>query len=537
MLREKAYQELVSNAPYDIIVIGGGATGAGIVLDAASRGLKAALIEKNDFAEGTSGRSTKLVHGGVRYLELAVKHFDKVQYNLVKDALFERGILLKNAPHLVKKLTLVTPLYKWYELPYIYAGLTFYDILAGVKGLGRSRLLSKKNVLSRFSVVHEKGLKGGVLYYDGHFNDARTNISIALTAVKYGAYILNHTAAVSLLKESGKVKGVVVKDKFTGKEQELPATCVVNATGPFIDGVRRMDNPDIKPMIQVSSGIHIVLDKKFILNDTGLMIPKTEDGRVLFILPWEGRCLVGTTDEAAQVNEHPLAKEKDVDYLLRHINKYFDIAIKKEDIKAVWSGLRPLVSDPKAADTARLARDHVLEISDSGLFSIAGGKWTTYRKMALDVVDNAVKKFDLKTERGCITDKIFLYGGDNYDKNGAGKLVKDFNLDINIAEHLNNDYGDKSQYVAKIASEGYGDLLAEGFPYIEAEVIYAVRHEYAMRAIDFLARRVPLALLDQFAAEKAAHRTVELMGQELNLNEAEIKAEIEDVTERLNVSI
>ncbi|MDX2494517.1 MAG: FAD-dependent oxidoreductase, partial [Desulfuromusa sp.] len=407
MGRQQNLEKLKDDSLFDLIIIGGGATGCGVALDAATRGLKVALIEKNDFSEGTSSRSTKLVHGGVRYLEMAVKTLDRVQYNLVKDGLHERGLLLKNARHLSNRISFVTPLYKWFDVPYVFAGLKFYDILSGKQNIGHSRLLSRKEALRRFPGLKSEGLKAGVLYYDGQFHDARMALSLALTAEQKGATIANHVAVTGLLKDAGKISGVKLTDSLNGDTWEVKARGVVNATGPFVDQIRLMDNPEVSKIITSSTGIHIILDKRFAPPDTGLMIPETEDGRVLFVLPWEGHALVGTTDEPAEVTEHPQPLEAEIDYLLRHVTRYFNLQVSKADVKAVWSGLRPLVSDPKAADTAKLARDHVIEDSDAGLLTIAGGKWTTYRKMALDTVDHALKLFHLAAPKPtCQTEQL-----------------------------------------------------------------------------------------------------------------------------------
>ncbi len=537
MKRTEILKKLKVEKPFDLLVIGGGATGCGIALDAASRGLEVALVEKNDFAEGTSGRSTKLLHGGVRYLEMAVKHLDRSQYHLVRDALKERGILLRLAPHLCHRLPLVTPLYKWHMVPYIFAGLKIYDILAGSMGIGHSRLLSRSRSLERFPMLHAQGLKASVLYYDGQFNDARMAISIALTAAQHGATVANHVGVTGLIKENSRTSGVSVTDSITGESWPVYARVVVNATGPFTDNMRQMDDPEARPMLKASSGIHILLDKRFTPPDTGLLIPKTEDGRVLFVLPWEGHALVGTTDEPAEITEHPRPSREDVAYLLRHLNRYFDIHVSESDIKAAWSGLRPLIFDPKASDTARLTRDHVIEQSPSGLVTIAGGKWTTYRKMAQDTVDHVVQSFDLKQAGKCSTDRIYLTGGANYDPGGAKKLTEEYGFDPSVAMHLNGAYGDRAVAVAEIAKEGYSSRLAEGHPYLEAEVVYAARYELAQHAIDVLARRIPLALLDTAATDQAAGRVVELMSQELKWDSDRSGKEAQMVQDRLCVAI
>jgi glycerol-3-phosphate dehydrogenase len=535
MSREQHLQPLKDGRTFDLIVIGGGATGCGVALDAATRGLKVALIEKNDFSEGTSSRSTKLVHGGVRYLEMAIKRLDRVQYNLVKDGLRERGILLKNARHLSNRLPLITPLYKWLDVPYVFSGLKLYDLLSGKQNIGHSRLLSRKEALRRFPRLKAEGLKAGVLYYDGQFNDARMALSLALTAEHYGASIVNHVAVVGLLKKNGRINGVEVFDSLSGDSWQLQAKGVINAAGPFADKIRMMDNPAASKILSASTGIHLVLDKRFAPPDTGLMIPETEDGRVLFVLPWEGHALIGTTDEPATINEHPRPLESEMDYLLRHVTQYFNLKVKKTDIKAVWSGLRPLVSDPKAVDTAKLARDHVIEDSASGLLTIAGGKWTTYRKMALDTVDHAIKRFSLSALKpDCQTERLPILGSANYDEKGDIKLREKYGFDEKVASYLNRTYGDQAEFIAELAVAGYGARLVESHPVIEAEVLYAARHELAERVIDVLARRMPLAMLDTEAAKLAAPRVMEIMSEELGWDQGRREQEILLLEERLS---
>ena len=526
MGRLECLQRIKDGSVFDLIVIGGGATGCGVALDAATRGLKVALIEKNDFSEGTSSRSTKLAHGGVRYLEMAVKKLDRVQYNLVKDGLRERYILLKNAPHLSNRLPLVTPLYRWIDVPYVFSGLKLYDILSGKRNIGHSRLLSRKEALRRFPTLKADGLKAGVLYYDGQFHDARMALSLALTAEQHGATIVNHVAVTGLIKEAGKIAGAKLTDSLSGETWQLRAKGVINATGPFADQVRLMDNPEASKILSVSTGIHIVLDKRFAPPDTGLMIPETEDGRVLFVLPWENYALVGTTDEPAEITEHPQPLEEEIDYLLRHVTSYFNLQVEKSDIKAVWSGLRPLVSDPKATGTAKLARDHVIEESENGLLTIAGGKWTTYRKMALDTVDRALKQFNLTAQKPvCQTEQLPIIGGADYDEKGDLELSKKYGLATDVASHLNKTYGDQAMKVAELAKERYSAQLVGNHPILEAEVLYAIRHEMAERVIDVLARRMSLALLDTEAARQAAPRVMQIMTEELGWDQQRCEAE------------
>ncbi|NOQ42491.1 MAG: FAD-dependent oxidoreductase [Desulfuromusa sp.] len=538
MGRQNNLQKLKDGGTFDLLIIGGGATGCGVALDAATRGLKVALIEKNDFSEGTSSRSTKLVHGGVRYLEMAVKTLDRVQYNLVKDGLHERGLLLKNARHLSNRIAFVTPLYKWFDVPYVFAGLKFYDILSGKQNIGHSRLLSRKEALRRFPGLKSEGLKAGVLYYDGQFHDARMALSLALTAEQKGAVITNHVAVSGLLKENGKISGAELTDSLSGETWQLKARGVINATGPFVDQIRMMDNQDAPNIITTSTGIHIILDKRFAPPDTGLMIPETEDGRVLFVLPWENHALVGTTDEPAEVTEHPQPLDQEIDYLLRHVTRYFNLQVDRSDVKAVWSGLRPLVSDPKAADTAKLARDHVIEDSSDGLLTIAGGKWTTYRKMALDTVDHALKLFNLAAPKPtCQTEQLPILGSADYNEKGDLELTNKYGFDPDIATYLNRTYGDQAEKVAELTLKGYAARLVENHPVLEAEVLYAARHELAERVIDVLARRLPLALLDTEAAKQAASRVQEIMAKELGWDQQRCDTETEWTEQRWNKAL
>lgn len=536
-LREQSLQSLKRGDVYDLLVIGGGATGCGIALDAASRGLKAALVERNDFAEGTSGRSTKLLHGGVRYLESAIKHLDPVQYHLVRDGLRERGVLLKIAPHLCHRIPLVTPLYSWFEVPYVFAGLKLYDLLSGSMNIGHSRLLSRSDALQSFPMLRSRGLKAGVSYFDGQFNDARMAVTLAMTAARLGATVINHVGVTSLVKEKDRVCGGIVVDNLSGDEWEVRARVVINATGPFTDAVRRLDSPDAKPMMKVSSGTHLVLDERFSPPNTGLLIPKTEDGRVLFILPWEGQTLVGTTDEPATVSEHPRPMAEEINYLVHYIGKYFDLQFSRNDIKAAWSGLRPLVQDPKKTDTAKLSRDHVLEKSQSNLITITGGKWTTYRKMACDTVDYAVKAFQLPQKNSCRTAEIPLNGGTDFNPDGGSLIVKEFGMERQAAGHLNRAYGDRAAEVAAFAAEGYGQPLASGYPFLDAEVVWGVRYEMAARPMDILARRTPLALLDTEEARKAVGRVIQIMARELGWDPERCSKEEKTAQERLTSAL
>lgn len=522
---------------FDVLVIGGGATGTGVALDAASRGLSVALVERDDFASGTSSRSTKLIHGGVRYLELAVKHFDRSQFNLVRDALKERAVLLRIAPHLAHPIPLVTPLYNWLEVPYYLTGLKLYDWLAGRANLHPSRFVDAKEALQRFPMLKAEGLRGGVVYYDGQFDDARMNVSLALTAARHGAVVANHVEVEDLLKnDDGSVAGALMRDRYgDGGSFAVRARAVINATGPFTDLIRHLDDAEAVPMLTASSGVHIVLDARFSPPGTGLLIPQTEDGRVLFLLPWLGHTLVGTTDHPAPIEPHPHATEDDVEYLLRHIHRYFSMPVTRADVLASWSGLRPLVSDPSAADTAKLSRDHVVNVSASGLVSIAGGKWTTYRRMAVDAVNEAIRVAGLTDAEPSRTETLPVVGADEFSAQGAGSLQERFALEADVASHLNQAYGDLAPVVAALAVDGFGRRLAPTHAYLEAEVVYAARHEYACSTRDVLWRRTRLAMLDEDGAANAIARTSEILAQELGWTAEQAAADRQTAEKYLGV--
>lgn len=532
-LREDMFKRLKGKF-FDLLVIGGGATGAGIALDASSRGLKVALVEKNDFSSGSSGKSTKLIHGGVRYLEKAVLHLDKVQYSLVKDALKERYFILKNASYLGNRLSLVTPLYKYHEIPYIYFGLFLYDLLSGKKSIGRSKLLSKKNVENLCKYVNKDNLKAAVEYFDGQFFDTRLNIAIIKTALNFGLICCNYLIVKNLLKKDGLICGATVEDIFTQQSFNIFAKSVVNATGPYVDSIRRLDDKNVEDMVTVSSGIHIVIDKKYTENNRGLMIPKTEDKRVLFILPWNDHTLVGTTDEKAVVEDHPIPKKSDIDYLLRHVNKYFEMSITENDIKSKWSGLRPLVKDLTKDNTSNIVRDHVIEISESGLFTITGGKWTTYRKMAQDIVDKLITYFNFKAS-GCITQNLLIDGATKGHFSFTD-LAERYGVDTKNANRLYRLYGTNSKKILDRIKDN-NKLVKPDHPFFQEEINYIIEEELAQRASDILARRLTLALVDIEAARDISKDILEIMRKKLAWDDKRFEIESKEIEDRLNTAL
>ncbi|KAG8694925.1 mitochondrial glycerol-3-phosphate dehydrogenase [Ceratobasidium sp. 394] len=536
------------NDEYDLLVIGGGATGAGVAVDAATRGLKVALIERDDFSSGTSSKSTKLVHGGVRYLQKAVFELDYEQYKLVREALHERRVFLHTAPYLSHSLPIMLPLYKYWQVPYYYAGCKMYDILAGSQNMESSYLMSSGKAIEAFPMLKKEGLVGAVVYYDGQHNDSRMNVALLMTAVLHGAVAANHVSLTALKKDSsGKIIGGSVKDELTGKEWDVKAKGVINATGPFTDAILQMDAAsapgaasdaaaNLKPIVSPSSGVHVTLPNYYSPRKMGLLDPSTSDGRVLFFLPWQGNTIAGTTDSPSTVEAEPKPKEEDIRWILEEVRRYLspDIKVRRGDVLSAWSGIRPLVRDPAAKSTEGLVRNHMINVSDSGLVTIAGGKWTTYRAMAEETVDCAVKTFGLGAKAGpCVTERVRLVGSDYWSKNMFIGLIQRYGLETDVAKHLSDNYGDRAFAVCELAEPTgmnwplHGKRLAPAYPFIEAEIRYAVHHEYAQTATDFLARRSRLAFLNAQAALDALPRVVEIMGAELGWDVKRRKQEIE----------
>ena len=506
------------NTSNDIIIIGGGATGAGIALDAALRGLSVTLFEQNDFGEGTSSRSTKLVHGGVRYLEAAVKHFDLEQWRLVREGLRERRSFLDNARHLAHPVKLITPLYHWYELPYVYAGLFLYDRISGRASLGRSRLLRAATALKRNRAINPDGLKGAVSYFDGAFNDARMVIALLQSAEEAGARVYNHHAVTRLLKDAtGNITGVEVHDTLTDTTSRHHTTAVINATGPFTDTIRRMDDPECSPLVETSSGIHIVLPGRFLPAPTGLMIPKTSDGRLLFVLPWQGHCLVGTTDHPASLSEHPEVTDAEIDFLLDHLNRYFAMEATRDDVLTAFSGLRPLITSESQHSTATLVRESEYCFSSSGLLTVAGGKWTSYRAMAEKTVDLLIKNHpELNPPHTCTTLHHKVVGS-REPREAVLRTLADHPQLAPLAEYLYSHYGDQAERITGYAGTK-ADLqpLLPGTSVTRAEIRYTIHHEYVRKPLDFLVRRSGWGLTDRKRAQALLPDVLQIMSEELS---------------------
>ena len=479
---------------WDVLVVGGGATGLGAAVDAAARGYAALLLERDDFAKGTSSRSTKLIHGGVRYLKQG-------HIGLVREALHERGILRRTAPHLVRDLGFVVPAYDWWEGPFYGIGFKLYDALAGELGLGPSRLLSVGETLERIPTVAREGLRGGVIYHDAQFDDARLAVTLVLTLLDLGGTPVNYMEVTDLLKTGGRVAGVRARDALTGEDIELRARTVINATGVFCDRLRRRDRPDAAPLVTASQGIHLVLPRRFLPGDSAIMVPHTEDGRVLFAVPWQDRVLLGTTDTPVpEPDPEPAPFPEEIAFLLRHAARYLAHAPEPEDVLCAFAGLRPLFNAAPGASTAALSREHAIEVAESGLVTITGGKWTTYRRMGQDVIDRA-----LGTERASATEELRLHGWTDGD--GAPGLA---------------EYGTDAAQVLALAKEdpSLAAPLHPRLPYRRAQVVWAARREMAMTVEDVLARRTRALLLDARASADAAPAVADLLARELGRDDA-----------------
>ncbi len=493
---------------FDIIIVGGGATGVGAAVDAASRGHSVLLLEGVDFGKGTSSRSTKLVHGGVRYLQ-------KGDIPLVMDALKERGIMRQNAPHLVSDLAFVVPNYTWWEAPFYGIGMKVYDALAGRYGFGKSSLLSSEETIERIPTIATEGLRGGVQYYDGQFDDARMLVNMAQTAAEQGGVLLNYFRVTELLKNDDSfVCGVKALDHETGETHEFRSKVVINCTGPFSDELRRLDDPKAEEMISPSTGVHIVLPAEFLPKGTAIMVPRTTDGRVLFAIPWHHCVVVGTTDTPIdKVSLEPRPTREEVDFILENAREYLEKPPQDSDVLSVFSGIRPLVKATGAGNTAQLSRDHTITMSHSGLITIAGGKWTTYRHMAEDVINRAETLAGIDSER-CVTKNLNIHGYHQHPDQ-FGELAH---------------YGSDALEIQKLNQE-HPELVHPRLKIKEGEVRWMARREMARTVDDVLSRRSRSLLFDAKASREAAQRVAEILADELSRDENWVRIQRSDFEE------
>lgn len=515
MKREDYIKQLKdSKTDWDFIVIGGGATGLGVAVDAASRGYRTVLLEQSDFAKATSCRSTKLVHGGVRYLQNG-------DIALVREALHERGYLRRNAPHLVKSQRFIIGNYQWWEKPFYTIGLTFYDLLSGTKSMGRSLPVSRNEVIKRIPQIVQKNLKGGVSYYDGQFDDSRLAINLMQTATEKGAMVLNYIRVTRLLKnQDGLIYGVVAEDEIDGGSIDLKGRCIINATGIFVDSIIQMDDPKEKPLVRPSQGIHLVVDKSFLGGDDAIMVPKTSDGRVMFGVPWHNRVILGTTDiPVKEFVLEPKALEEEVDFILEMAGRYLTKKPQRKDVLCVFAGLRPLAAPKKHADetkTKEISRSHKLLVSPSGLVTITGGKWTTYRRMAEDTVNLAIKTKRLQFIK-CKTKSLKIHGyKENSDRTDWLYI-----------------YGSDQDEILRLQKDNpsYGEKLHKDFDFTIGEVVWAVRKEMARTIDDVLARRVRALYLDARASITMAPKVAAILAEELQKDKSWEEQQVREYTE------
>lgn len=483
---------------WDCIVIGGGASGLGVAIEAASRGYTCVLLEQSDFSKGTSSRSTKLIHGGVRYLQQG-------DVSLVLEALHERGLLRQNAPHLVSNQKFVVPNYEWWDGPFYRVGLKVYDIMAGKLGLGPSKSLSKKETLAAIPTLRRKGLRGGIVYHDGQFDDSRLAVNLAQTLEEKGCTPVNYMKVTGLLKTGGMVSGVLARDMERGEEYEIHGRVVINATGVFADSIVKMDDPHAQDMIKPSQGIHLVLGKEFLPGDTAIMVPHTDDGRVLFAVPWLEKVVVGTTDTPVEeASLEPRAFDEEVDFVLKTAGKYLEKVPSRSDVLSVFAGLRPLAAPPEGGKpTKEISRSHKVLVSLSGLVTLVGGKWTTYRKMGEDTIDKAALVAGLE-ERPSTTANLRIHG---WLKN------------VDTGEFLHS-YGSDAIAIKRLIRNKpeLGERLDPALPIVRAEILWATRNEMARTVEDALARRTRALFLDARASIRMAPEAAKIMAKELKFS-------------------
>ncbi len=517
MNRNQLLKKLEETPRWDVIVIGGGASGLGVAVDSATRGYKTLLLEASDFAKGTSSRSTKLVHGGVRYLEQG-------DIPLVLEALRERGLLHQNAPQLVHHLSFLIPRYQWWEGPFFGIGLKVYDALAGKLNLSPSQLVSREETLKRIPNIEREHLQGGVEYFDGQFDDSRLAVTLARTAVHHGACVLNYTKVTGLTKKDGMVNGVTFTDLESGRSHTVEGSVVINATGIFADEVRTMDDPKAVPAVQPSQGVHLVFDRSFLQGDSAIMVPHTDDGRVLFVIPWHDKVLVGTTDTPMQAPEiEPRALKEEVGFILRNAARYLARDPQEKDILSIFAGQRPLVRKPgkDGSATKAISRNHEVLVSDAGLVTIVGGKWTTYRKMAEDTVDHASIIAGLP-DKPCVTEHLQLQGW----RSPNAWVLPDW---ISV-------YGSDEEGVRALIAENpaLGEKMHPRLPYPLAAVVWGARYEQARTLEDILARRTRALLLDARATIETAPVAASVLAYELGREKAWEESQVKEFIQLAN---
>jgi glycerol-3-phosphate dehydrogenase len=501
--RSDLLNKIKDTKQFDVVIIGGGAVGLGAGLDASSRELKTLVIEKYDFAKGTSSRSTKLLHGGVRYLA-------QLHFNLVKDSLREKERLYNNAPHLTKDCEFIIPCYKYFDMLFYRAGLFLYDVLAGFPKGHTSGFLSKAALIKKYPNIKQQGLVGGIVYHDGIFDDARLALSLSRSIIALKSFAINYCEAIDFIKENGKIVGVVVKDRLSGEEFTVSSSCVLNATGIFSDEIRNIDQPNSPAIVQQAQGVHIVVDKKHFNSAESLLIPKTDDGRVLFTVPWHGEVLVGTTDTKVEESKiEPVAFKEEINFIIGNINKYLEKPITEKDILSIYAGIRPLIKQD-SSNTSAISREEKMVLSQSNLVSVIGGKWTSYRRMSEKVVDFL------------IANKLVKAGKSNTANLQLHGFLKREYVEI-LDDHI-RQYGSDLKILKTL--EGNEEKIHPKMPFTKAQVLYALRYEQAQTVDDVLARRTRALFLNAKYAKEAAQTVAEIMAKELGKNQAWIKEQV-----------
>lgn len=511
MLREEMIQKLENHSEgWDLVIIGGGATGIGAAIEAKSRGLNTLLLEQFDFSKGTSSRSTKLVHGGVRYLAQG-------NLALVKEALRERGHMKKNAPHLVRDQSFIIPNYTWWGVPFYSIGLILYDLLSGPLSLGKSRPFTRAKTLRKIPTLIAKNLYGGVIYHDGQFDDSRMAINMVQTFVEMGGIAINYAKVSGLIKNNGQVRGVKTIDQESGKTYKIACKAVLNATGVFVDDIRKMDDSEARDMVRVSQGVHLVIDREFVPGDYAIMIPKTRDGRVLFAVPWHNKVVVGTTDIQKKSTEiEPIALDEEIDFILETAGRFLTKPPTRADVRSVFAGLRPLAA-PKGEgkNTKEISRGHIIKVSDSGLVTITGGKWTTYRQMAQDVIDVLKVNFDLNIKESQ-TNSCKIHG---------------YKVDVDVNSPYYYYGSDEEKMLALIDENNeLGESISDELGIIKAQIVWSVREEMARTVEDFLARRTRALFLNAKESVRIAPVVAAIMSIELHKNDTWAEDQLAEYT-------
>lgn len=505
--------ERLKNEYFDICIIGAGASGAGCALDAALRGFKVALIEKEDFAAETSSKSTKLIHGGVRYLEQAFKNLDFAQLRQVKHGLEERHTVIRNAPHLANPLALITPVFSWFEGFYFKIGLTIYGFFAKNDSMPKAQWLNKKETFEHIPTLTSK-LHSSVMYYDGQLDDARYCLALAHSADEAGAAVVNHATLTGFEKDNtGKLLAATVSDNLSDQNYTINAKLFINCTGPHADSIRLLANVEQEKRLRPSKGVHMILPAEVLNSKDAMLIPKTKDGRVIFVIPFEGEVMVGTTDdEYRDLEKEPILVEQEIDFLLDTLRPYLAKVPAKSAIKSGFGGLRPLIASSGSKSTKKLVRDHEVEYDEkSNLLSLLGGKWTTYRLMAKDTIDEACKI--LNEELECKTEQHYLIGGENYNFEEWKNIQNIYKLDEDICKHLVSKYGNRAKKV--LETSRLTERIHAEYPFIKAEVIYTIREEMASSLRDFFARRTRMELIDWNATFHSIETVADMMQDEL----------------------